>query len=218
MRTVLFDLDGTILDTERIYQRYWRIAADELGYRLTKEELLSFRSLGYAFAVKRMADLTGVETAYDEISTRCKELMEPALAKQEIPVKETALEALQQLRENEFHCAIVTATKLDLATERITRAGLNDWFDRIISAHLVENGKPAPDVYLYACQELGVEPSDTYAVEDAPNGVLSAADAGCKTIMVPDLTQPDDDLRKRVVFCADDLLSAARYILSDAGE
>jgi DNA helicase-2/ATP-dependent DNA helicase PcrA len=77
-------------------------------------------------------------------------------------------------------------------------AGLNDDFDEVISAHEVPRGKPHPDPYAYACEKLGFAPEDCIAVEDSPNGVLSAVRAGCKTIMVPDLTEPDDDLRAQL--------------------
>ena len=76
----------------------------------------------------------------------------------------------------------------------------------------MENGKPAPDVYLYACEQLGVSPETAFAVEDAPNGVRSAVAAGCKAIMVPDLTEPDEELKELIVYRADDLLDAAEYI------
>ena len=65
--------------------------------------------------------------------------------------------------------------------------------DDVISAHDVPRGKPYPDPYLHACKALGVAPENTIAVEDSPNGVRSAAAAGCNVIMVPDLTEPDEE-------------------------
>ena len=87
-----------------------------------------------------------------------------------------------------------------------------DYFDELISAREVANGKPAPDVYLYACEMLGIRPEEAFAVEDAPNGIRSAAAAGCRAIMVPDLSEPDEELRRLIVYRADDLLDAAEYI------
>ena len=66
----------------------------------------------------------------------------------------------------------------------------------MISASMVKRGKPAPDVYLHACEVLEVQPENCYAVEDSPNGVMSAHAAGCRTIMIPDLTQPDAELSR----------------------
>ena len=91
--------------------------------------------------------------------------------------------------------AIVTANVLESAKERLKMAGLIDSFDEVISAHEVSRGKPYPEPYLYACEKLHLLPEECLGVEDSPNGVKSAASAGLKTVMVPDLTEPDEELK-----------------------
>ncbi len=97
------------------------------------------------------------------------------------------------------------------------RAGLLSYFDRVISATQVREGKPSPDVYLYACEQLQAAPGDCYAVEDSPNGVLSAYRAGCRVIMVPDQTQPDGELSK-LLYAKADSLAEIRGIFRDFSE
>ena len=208
-------MDGTLLDTEKIYQKYWKIAADELGYNLSKEQLLLFRSAAFEYGMKLGEEMTGDPVAYDRIRKHRKKLMEPLMQKIEIPVKPYVKEAMTFLKEHGVKLAVATATKMDKTLEYLGRAGLTDFFDEIISAKDVAHGKPAPDVYLYACERVGVKPADAFAIEDAPNGVKAGHAAGCRVIMIPDLTEPDEELMQLIDYRADDLMKAAEYIVGD---
>lgn len=85
-------------------------------------------------------------------------------------------------------------------------------FDEIVCATMVERGKPFPDVYLYACRKMGEKPEDCLAVEDAPNGIYSAHGAGCKVLMIPDLTEPDEDLMEHIDCVAESLLEVPEIV------
>ena len=123
-----------------------------------------------------------------------------------------AVEILDFLRENGFRTAIATATDPVRAKKYLSKLGLYDHFDAVISATMVTRGKPAPDVYLYACEQLGEKPEDCFAVEDSPNGAKSAIAAGCKVIFVPDQTPPDEDLLPHLYAVADTLLDIKTII------
>ena len=77
---------------------------------------------------------------------------------------------------------------------------------------MVKLGKPAPDIYAYACEQLELAPDQTFAVEDSPNGVTSAYLAGCNVIMVPDLTQPDENLKIKLYACVDSLMDITKLL------
>ena len=100
-------MDGTLLDTERIYQKYWKIAADELGYNLSTEQLLLLRSLGHSFGIEKMKELTGSAEAYDKIRDYRKKLMDPLMENMEvIPLKPKVKEALAFLKDKGIRLAV----------------------------------------------------------------------------------------------------------------
>ena len=111
----------------------------------------------------------------------------------------------EYLKEKKIQRAIATATDTERAARYLKQIGLYEYFDRIICANMVKCGKPSPDIYIYACQQLGLAPSACMAVEDSPNGVTSAYRAGCQVVMVPDQTKPDAELQKMLTACVDSL-------------
>lgn len=193
IKAVLFDLDGTVLDTEKLLVRYWVQAANEAGFPMRREHALQLRSLASAYAEPLLREWFGESCSYWTLRERRMALMAADLAENGLEVKAGIPELLAYLGEKGYRRAVVTATNAERAEEYLRSAGLYEAFDDLISAHMVKNGKPKPDVYLYAAERLGLSPPECVAVEDSPNGVRSASAAGCKTVMIPDLTEPEED-------------------------
>lgn len=215
IRAVIFDMDGTLIDTEKYYRIFWPKAMAEFGYTMTDEQALSMRSLGRPFAPERLKEWFGVEVDYVQIRQRRKELMEECIRIEGISPKPGAAQLLSILKERGITTAIATATDLERTYKYLEMAKLDGYFDEIISATMVGKGKPAPDIYRYACERLGLKPEQCIAVEDAPNGVLSAYQAGCRVIMVPDQTQPEEELKKCLYACVDSLMDIEKEIPLD---
>ncbi|MBR5636009.1 MAG: HAD family phosphatase [Pseudobutyrivibrio sp.] len=196
IKAVLFDLDGTLTDTEKIYQEQWPKAMAHFGYEMTPEKPLILRSLGSAFATEQFREWYGDDFDYIKVRNYRRQLVEDVVAETGIPLKPGAKEILQWLRVNNIFIALVTANVKERAERYLKKIGLFEYFNAVVCADMVKVGKPAPDIYAHACKELNLPPEQTFAVEDSPNGCLSAYRAGCNVIMIPDLTEPDEGLRK----------------------
>ena len=142
-----------------------------------------------------MKGIFGEQFDYYAIREIRRTIVAKRLAKYGLEKKPGLDEILAFLHKKGIKTAVATATPLELTLQHLEKIGVKDQFDKIVSAKQVENGKPAPDVYLYACEQIGEQPKDCIAVEDSPNGIRSAYAAGCMPVMVPDLTEPDEELK-----------------------
>ncbi len=214
-KTILFDLDGTLIDTEKYFRICWPKALRDFGYEMTDEQALAMRSLGRPFAVEKLKGWFGEDFDYPAVRAHRKKLMEEMISERGLDLKPGCRRLLSWLRENGWTIAIATATDPERSERYLRKIGLREYFTRIVCATEVKEGKPAPDIYLFACEELGEAPGNVYAVEDSPNGVLSAARAGCKVIMVPDLTTADSELSGLLYREAKDLTEIIGILTED---
>jgi len=205
IQAVLFDMDGTLIDTEKYYRVFWPKAMAEYGYHMTDEQVLSLRSLGRPFAPAKLKEWFGDDLDYYAIRARRTEMMEECLDREGVRLKHGAVEILEELQRRGIPAAVATATPPERTEKYLKLTGIREYFTKIISATQVKEGKPSPDIYLYACEQLGIAPEHCIAVEDAPNGILAAYRAGLRVVMVPDQTQPDDELKKYLYACIDRL-------------
>lgn len=212
IKAVIFDLDGTLIDTEKYYRIYWPRAVAEFGYTMTDEQALSIRSLGRPFAMEWFRENIDQNLDYWAVRDCRKALMEEFFKTHPIELKPGAIEILSFLRKRRICVALATANEEERANRYLKELGLFEYFDRVICANMVECGKPAGDIYAYACRELGFEPSSCIAVEDSPNGIKSAYVAGCKPVFVPDQTDVSDEIRPLLYDRIENLLDLRRIV------
>lgn len=203
--TIIFDMDGTLIDTEKYFRACWPKALAAFGYEMSDEQALSMRSLGRPFAPVHLKEMFGESIDYTQVREKRKELVEECIKENGIQLKPGVIELLQWLKENHIRAAIATATDMERTNRYLKMLGIHEYFDALISATMVKEGKPSPDIYLYACEQLGRKPEECIAVEDSPNGVLSAYRAGCKVVMVPDQTAPEEELKSKLFACVETL-------------
>lgn len=210
IKAVIFDMDGTLVDTEKYLVEYWEKAGKLCGYPMTRDDALFLRSLASEFAVPAMEQRLGETFDYRKVRQTRIEMMEEA----RLPVekKPGAEEVLIRLNQMGIRTAVATASGEAKANRILTEAGILKYFSCVICAPDMEHGKPMPDVYLHACKVLGELPAECMAVEDSPNGVMAACRAGLRTVMVPDLTLPDRELEQMLYGTAKTLEGILEYL------
>lgn len=195
IKGAIFDMDGLMLDTEKLLVKFWRQAAAEYGYDMTFEHVLSIRSLSRKYSIPLLKGIFGEEFPFEEVRSRRIKLMNSYIDENGFEIKKGLFELLDYLKEKGIRIAVATATDLERATIYLKKAGAFDYFDEIICGNMIKNGKPEPDIYIEAAKKLGLPAKECAALEDSPNGIKSAYSAGCRVIMIPDLSQPDDEIK-----------------------
>jgi len=206
----IFDMDGLMFDTERLYQELWNEVAGDMGITLSKEFAKEIG--GSTGDLLRSVVVRHFHTDDpDGIFARVLEEARIRL-KTSVPLKPGLFEILDFFKENHLTLAVASSSPIEIIRSNLRVSGCEDYFDRVISGHFLKRGKPAPDVFLYAADEIRLSPSDCYVLEDSVNGVLAGLAAGCTTIMVPDCTPPASELYEKGAKICSSLLEAKERI------
>jgi HAD superfamily hydrolase (TIGR01509 family) len=212
VRGILFDMDGVVLDTEALYARFWREAAAALGHSMSYEQALGMRSLSSTAGQAQLERYFGKGVSRAEFRAKRIELMDAYIDVHGVELKPGIRELLDYLDEKGIKAAITTSSPLERVERYLGPHGLLERFTHLCSGADMSRGKPEPDIYLHGAACLGLKPEACLAVEDSPAGVLSAYRAGCRTVMVPDLDQPDADTEKLLYAKADSLTDVIELI------
>lgn len=202
---VLFDLDGVILDTEKLYARFWQEGAVSMGFPMTWEQALGMRSLNRAVGQAKLWEYFGNNADYHAIRQQRIALMEQYIERHGVELKPGIYPLMDALETRGIPAAIASSSPVERIQRYLSGTGLYKRFQAVCSGYQVLHGKPEPDIYLLAAQELGRSPRQCLALEDSPAGILSAYRAGCLPVMVPDLDQPDAQTLPRLYALADSL-------------
>lgn len=212
VKGVLFDMDGVVLDTEKLYTRFWREAAQSLGYPMTHEMALGMRSLSREVGERQLKAYLGQDVDYQAVRNKRIEMMNAFIEENGVEIKASIHELLDYLKAKEIKTSIATSSPLDRAEKYLSQVGLLHKFDEIVSGHMVEHGKPEPDIFLYAASKLDLLPEECFVLEDSPTGLLAANRAGCIPVMIPDQDQPDDEVKKLAYAIAQNLLKIKELV------
>lgn len=210
---LVFDMDGLLFDTETVAEEAFLAAAAEAGHQATKP---LFRQLvGRPWPANRELLLAhyGAGFAVDVFREVWLRHYQHLLATR-LTLKPGVVELLETLDKLKLPRAIATSSSLPTVRHHLTTHGLSARFDAIVAHGDYAAGKPAPDPFLAAAARLDVEPGLCLALEDSHNGVRSAAAAGMMVIMVPDLLEPTEEMRRLSTGVLRDLHEVRRVLLA----
>ncbi len=195
IKAIIFDKDGTLHDTEKVFAEAWHLAAEELQVPDIETTLRDCTGMNLA-AIDEYWTAKYPDIPFSVYLPR-RQFHFNRIIEDGIPVKEGARELLTYLRENGYRVGLATSTGFAEATDHLARTDMVKYFDEgaIITGDMVKNGKPAPDIYLLAAERLGVNPAECIGVEDSNNGVRSIVAAGMRAIMIPDIVSPAADVQ-----------------------
>jgi HAD superfamily hydrolase (TIGR01509 family) len=157
------------------------------------EHVYAIRSLARKFSIPKLKGFFGEGFPTEAVRTRRTELINAHIAANGIELKKGIFELLDFLENLGMKLAVATATPRERTEMYLEKIGAKERFSAVICGDMVINGKPDPEIYLTAAKCLGLPPEECAAFEDSPNGLRSARAAGCKVIMIPDMTQPEPD-------------------------
>ena len=196
IKAIIFDKDGTLHDTEKVYMQAWKAAAEEFNVPDIENTVRDCTGTNIPFIAEYWAKKYP-DVPFEDYLPR-RQFYYFGILEQGIPVKEGAYELLTYLRAHGYKVGMATSTPWDTVKEHLERTDMMGYFDTIVTGDMIEHGKPAPDIYLLAAERLGVDPTECVGVEDSPNGVRSIHAAGMRAVMIPELVEPSPEVEALV--------------------
>lgn len=196
-QTIIFDVDGTLLDTERVYTDSWLIAGPEFGYEITRDVPLRTRGFSVEASEKLMKEIYGADFPFQEVRAARIRISEEQIRKKtaEELLKPYVKETLEELKNRGYQLAVATSSESNVTRNHLVYAGIFHYFSAIVSGDMIKRGKPHPDIFLKAAELCHAAPETCIAVGDSPADVESAHAAGMAVILVPDLARSNDETK-----------------------
>lgn len=196
INTVIFDMDGVIFDTERIYLETWNDVFDKYGYKMTKEVYTSVMGVGRKNVINTFKDIYGDDLPIDKMYKEKDQILFNRIEEGTVPTKEGVHEVLKFLRKNDYKIALATSAKRERVDKHLKDTKLEGAFDVIVCGDEVDKAKPNPEIFLKVANKLEVDRERCIVVEDSLAGVKAGYNAGMVVVNIPDLKDYDDELER----------------------
>lgn len=196
VKAVIFDMDGLIFDTEKVFMQQLAVAMKERGYELSRDIYIQTLGLAGSKLESIMYEHYGADYPFNECGHAAQNQVVMIAETVGLDVKPQIRELLEKLNKEGVACAVASSTKSEYVKKYLEHAGLIKYFDEIVGGEMVKYSKPEPDIFLMACEKLNKAPGEALVLEDSENGVRAAFAAGIPVICVPDLKEPSKGVMK----------------------
>ncbi len=211
-KAVVFDMDGVIFDSEICVKNIWREVAIPHGAKNFEEHYNKCLGVNIAKAKEIMLESFGAGFPFDKCQEEVSKLYHERYDGGRLPMKSGIKEILSFLKDNDIKIALASSTRTEVVTNQLRDADILPYFSAVIGGDKVKFSKPHPEIYLKACEALGINPTDAYAIEDSYNGIKSAYAGNLRPIMVPDLLPPTEEISSLCETVEPNLLSVIEYL------
>ncbi|MBH2001776.1 MAG: HAD-IA family hydrolase [Moraxellaceae bacterium] len=202
----LFDMDGTMFDTERLRFQTLKQASNELiGQEFSDENLMQCLGLSAKASEQLAQKFYGTDVPYTSIRKRADEIELAFVRQNGVPIKKGLIQVLERLRKSGLRMAVATSSRRAIAEEYLINANVYKFFDLLVCGDEVEQGKPHPEIFITAAQRLNLQPQQCLMFEDSENGINSASEAGGVTILLKDIKEPSDQMLAQTRFYYQDM-------------
>ena len=195
-KAVVFDMDGVIFDSEKCVLEGWLEVAGKYGIKDVERNFL--KCIGTNAETTRAIFLKeyGEDFPYDDYKKEASKIYHDRYDDGRLPLKPGVRELLKYLNEQGYLVGLASSTRYAVVEAQIKAAGLAEYFKNLTGGDMLKKSKPEPDIFLMACDNLGVKPEEAIAIEDSYNGIRAASRAGMCAIMVPDMIAPDAEMER----------------------
>ena len=202
----LFDMDGTMFDTERLRFQTLKQASNEfIGQEFSDEYLMQCLGLSAKASEQLAQKFYGTDVPYTAIRKRADEIELAFVRQNGVPIKKGLIQVLERLRKSGLRMAVATSSRRAIAEEYLINANVYKFFDLLVCGDEVEQGKPHPEIFITAAQRLNLQPQQCLMFEDSENGINSASEAGGITILLKDIKEPSDQMLAQTKFYYQDM-------------
>jgi len=210
-KAAIFDMDGLLIDSERIIMQACIQAASEFGIEYTSNDYAELIGRAAPDSTKIMTAQLGGKQPFKQVMHRVDALLDESTS--HFPLKAGAYEIIQYFHKQHIPCGVASSSYQQVIKHRLSNVGVLDYFTAITSGDEVKRGKPHPDIYLLAIKKLGLDPKDCIAFEDSELGALAAITAGLNVVVVPDLKQPTKFVKDHCFRVLNSLIEARELLL-----